>query len=91
MDAFGFLFWFFFPFLFSSYLSTLVDTHLLPAKLHCVPFHTTLYSQLIHPTMRFHFLMLLAAVATVALAREDTAELCTGALSCDAGYCCSSQ
>ncbi|KAG0372075.1 hypothetical protein BGX24_000783 [Mortierella sp. AD032] len=40
--------------------------------------------------MRYQSLALLAVVCSVVLAREDTAELCTGALSCDEGYCCSS-
>ncbi|KAF9541864.1 hypothetical protein EC957_002634 [Mortierella hygrophila] len=40
--------------------------------------------------MRYQALALLAIVCSVVLAREDTAELCTGALSCDEGYCCSS-
>ncbi|KAG9070677.1 hypothetical protein KI688_008216 [Linnemannia hyalina] len=40
--------------------------------------------------MRYQSLALLAIVCSVVLAREDTAELCTGALSCDEGYCCSS-
>ncbi|KAK5828048.1 hypothetical protein F5H01DRAFT_375800 [Linnemannia elongata] len=40
--------------------------------------------------MRYQSLALLAMVCTVVLAREDTAEVCTGTLSCDEGYCCSS-
>ena len=44
-----------------------------------------------HYKMRLQSLILLAMVATVTLAREDTAELCTGSLICDAEYCCSSQ
>ncbi|KAG0282110.1 hypothetical protein BGZ96_000828 [Linnemannia gamsii] len=40
--------------------------------------------------MRYQSLALLAIVFSVVLAREDTAEVCTGALSCDVGYCCSS-
>ncbi|KAF9907800.1 hypothetical protein EC991_010492 [Linnemannia zychae] len=40
--------------------------------------------------MRYQSLALLTMVCSVVLAREDTAELCTGALSCDEGYCCSS-
>ncbi|KAF9129653.1 hypothetical protein BGX30_013860 [Mortierella sp. GBA39] len=40
--------------------------------------------------MRYQSLALLAIVGSVVLAREDTAESCTGALSCDEGYCCSS-
>lgn len=90
MDAFGFLF------VGRSFLSLLLASlhsstiYLLPAELHCISF-TPLFILNSYSTMRFQFLMLLSAVAAVALAREDTAELCTGALSCDAGYCCSSQ
>ncbi|KAF9139115.1 hypothetical protein BG015_002162 [Linnemannia schmuckeri] len=40
--------------------------------------------------MRYQSLALLAMVCSVVLAREDTAEMCTGDLSCDEGYCCSS-
>ncbi|KAF9934962.1 hypothetical protein FBU30_009384 [Linnemannia zychae] len=39
--------------------------------------------------MRYQSLALLAMICSVVLAREDTAELCTGSLSCDEGYCCS--
>ncbi|KAG0057214.1 hypothetical protein BGZ83_000627 [Gryganskiella cystojenkinii] len=39
--------------------------------------------------MRFQSLILLATVATVALARVDTTETCSGAQVCDVGYCCS--
>jgi hypothetical protein len=41
--------------------------------------------------MRYQSLALLAMACSIVLAREDTAELCTGTLSCDEGYCCSSQ
>ncbi|KAG0213575.1 hypothetical protein BGX28_003992 [Mortierella sp. GBA30] len=40
--------------------------------------------------MRVQSLALVAIVSSVAMARADTAELCTGSLVCDAGYCCSS-
>ncbi|KAF9319318.1 hypothetical protein BG003_009399 [Podila horticola] len=40
--------------------------------------------------MRIISAALLALLCSVALAREDTAELCTDALACDTGYCCSS-
>ncbi|KAG0292397.1 hypothetical protein BGZ97_005607 [Linnemannia gamsii] len=40
--------------------------------------------------MRYQSLALLAMACSIVLAREDTAELCTGTLSCDEGYCCSS-
>ncbi|KAF9297505.1 hypothetical protein BGZ74_009782 [Mortierella antarctica] len=40
--------------------------------------------------MRFISVALLALFCSVVLAREDTAEVCSGAVACDAGYCCSS-
>ncbi|KAG0325045.1 hypothetical protein BG004_003317 [Podila humilis] len=40
--------------------------------------------------MRLVLASVLVALVSVVVARENTAEVCTGALSCDAGYCCSS-
>ncbi|KAF9178813.1 hypothetical protein BGZ51_007459 [Haplosporangium sp. Z 767] len=39
--------------------------------------------------MYLQSVVLLALLCTVVLARDDPAQLCTGALSCDAGFCCS--